>query len=363
MERGSARTGLLPDFDFVIAGGGPAGAIAGMSLARSGWRVAVFEATGFDQERPGETLPPEINPLLRELGLWSHFQSLSPIECPGVISAWAGQPRETDFLFHPLGPGWHIDRRRFDRMLFHAAESEGALTFPRQRADFSRGGAGWRVRGSSGLTIQARFAIDATGRNGYRIDGSRERIVDDLLLATIVRISFAGTVTRDLRTLIEAIPSGWWYSACLPRNQMIAMFFTARELYRRSGGFVREQLDLAPLTRARIGQEQILATHTAVVPVSSSCRARIAGDGWLAAGDSASSFDPLSGRGIFKALKQGADAARAADACLRGDGAALDRYADAVRREFDSYLAQKKLFYGDPVMWREYPFWKARAAA
>jgi flavin-dependent dehydrogenase len=245
--------------------------------------------------------------------------------------------------------------------LFDTAEQEGAGVFSGERAEFARHGTGWRVNRRSAPPLHARFVIDATGRNGIRMDGSRARIIDDLLIATTLQISFRDPRRRDLRTLIEATPSGWWYSAVLPRNSFIAMFFTGRESYRRGDDFIPEQLHEAPLTRARVQESGITQTSTAVTPVTSSRRRLIVGEGWLAAGDSACSFDPLSGRGIFKALRHGASAARAADAAMRGSGLALEQYADMVGQEFDAYLTQKESFYASQIRWRDRPFWKARA--
>ena len=166
-----------------------------------------------------------------------------------------------------------------------------------------------------------------------------------------------------LRTLIEATPSGWWYSACLPGNSLIAMFFTGREEFRRGDDFIRGQLDEAPLTRGRLQKSGITKTGAAVTVVTSSRRRRMAGEGWLAVGDSVCSFDPLSGRGIFKALRHGASAAAAADASMRGDGIALEHYADMARQEFDTYLMQKESFYASQIRWADRAFWKARAGA
>ncbi|HEY3841602.1 MAG TPA: NAD(P)/FAD-dependent oxidoreductase [Bryobacteraceae bacterium] len=353
---------MLQDFDFAIAGGGPAGSTAGMCLARSGWRVAIFEAGSFDREKPGETLPPEINPLLRELGVWESFQAQSPVECPGVVSAWGGRVDEVDYTYDPFGPGWHIDRRRFDEMLFNSASRAGASTYPRQRVNFVRENGGWRVERSAKPPVFARFVIDATGRNGIRIESNPVRIVDDVLLATILRTSISAAGKRDLRTLIEAAPSGWWYSACLPAGQIVAMFFTGRETFRREEDFIPGQLEHAPLTRARLQGAVAIGARAEVVSVSSSYREQIAGDGWLATGDSASSFDPLSGRGIFKAIRQSIAAAKAAEAALGGDAAALDDYAVTVQNEFDAYRTQRAIFYGAHALRVSHPFWKARAA-
>src|SRR3954466_14280816 len=121
---------MQEEFDFAVVGGGPAGAVVSLCLARKGWRVALMEATVFHGERYGETLPPEINPLLRELGLWDAFQELRSLEAPGIISAWGSAvPYELDFVGSPHGPGWHVDRNRFDEMLCSEAAMAGARLF------------------------------------------------------------------------------------------------------------------------------------------------------------------------------------------------------------------------------------------
>lgn len=101
-------------FDIAVVGGGPAGAATALCLARGGWRIALLERRSLDQARAGETLPPEINPVLRNLGLWETFLSQSPLESPGVVSIW-GSPvlSEVDFAGNPFGCGWHVDRKRF----------------------------------------------------------------------------------------------------------------------------------------------------------------------------------------------------------------------------------------------------------
>jgi flavin-dependent dehydrogenase len=87
---------------------------------------------------------------------------------------------------------------------------------------------------------------------------------------------------------------------------------------------------------------------------------RPAGPHWLAAGDAASSFDPLSGQGIHKALSNGLAAADAIRACLDGDGTATERYADGIRQSFDTFLAQRQAFYTQERRWPEATFWACR---
>ena len=309
-------------FDAVVIGGGPAGATAALCLARRGATVCFYE--GDAAERCGETLPPEINPLLRELGIFDEFLSLGAIATPGIVTSWGtAEPYAQDFIRNPHGCGWHIHRGRFDEMLCRLAADAGAVR---------RGG---KVDPSS---ISAGLIVDAAGRGGARD-------TDDKLVALVLRSSGGDA---DSRATIEAVPDGWWYSAPLPDGEMVAMFFTDPEIYARDGIVPEEQLRHAPLARARLCAAEVRSSRT--VAVSSSCRREIARPGWIAVGDSAASYDPLSGRGIFQAMRY----AQLVGACERAE------YAAMVRAEYDSYVGQRRRYYAMETRWQDRPFWPRR---
>jgi flavin-dependent dehydrogenase len=348
-------TKMPVDVDVAVVGGGPAGAVVAVCLARLGWRIALLEATSFDGERYGETLPPEINPVLRELGLWDYFQAISPLHSPGIISAWGqSAPNETDFIRNPHGLGWHIDRNRFDEMLCNEARRVGAQVFTNARVTTcARKSGGWEVAGISATTL-----VDASGRNGLRIDGECRREKEDMLLAIALRIGYPGSAACDMRTCIESTPSGWWYTSPLPGGDGMAMFFTDTRVYANEGISIAEQLAHAPLTACRLHNGRIM--NSRVVHAPSARRVQMAGEDWIAVGDSASSYDPLSGRGIFKALRQGVYAATAVHDRLSGDRLALARYAARVGQEFDIYVKQRRLYYATEQRWIGHSFWSSR---
>ena len=196
------------------------------------------------------------------------------------------------------------------------------------------GARGWCVEAlvdGARLRRQGSLLIDATGRcasPARRIGG--RRIVYDRLVGLVGLVPpRANSGSRDARTLVEAVASGWWYSAPLPDGRRIAAFMTDGDLIPRNAAartaFWKTQLELARHTKAAIG----LGTRDGrprVVPAGSSQRARGSGPWWLAVGDAAASFDPLSQQGVMWALESGLEAARAIDALFRGDPGALDRY-------------------------------------
>jgi len=296
-------------------------------------------------------VPPEINPLLRKLGLWDAFQSLSPTVSPGTVSVWGTDaPVEQDFVRNPHGNGWRVDRNVFDAMLLDAARRAGAIVLSGVKA-------GTPVRSSGAWMlgeVRAGFLIDATGRNGLGLPDRAERVVDDELLAVALRVSYPGGAPEDARTLVESTPGGWWYCGLLPNGGVMAMFFTDPETYRVEGVEVGDRLAMAPFTRDRLCGSRLDSSRVVYVP--SSCRKTVVGERWAAVGDAASAYDPLSGRGIFKALRHGA---ALASACASGADGLAD-YASMVRVEFEAYARQRREYYGGERRWPESGFWTRR---
>jgi flavin-dependent dehydrogenase len=335
-------------YDVIVAGGGPAGSVTAICLARLGWRVALAEASAGESVRYGETLPPECNPLLRRLGLWSAFERSAPLESPGILCSW-GQPNAAaqDFLSNAHGAGWHVDRARFDAELRAEASREGVAVLRGASVKACvREPDCWRWR-----DLRARVFVDASGRNGLRLDGAAEREIDDSLLALVLRISHPAGRPRDLRTQIAATPWGWWYWAPVPDGSSVAMFFTNRQEYarvRRMEGSIGAFVDTGRVVESRW------------IAVSSSLRKILSGDGWIAIGDSASSYDPLSGRGIFKAIRHASLGAEAVDGVLRRKRGALDAYEARVRGEFREYIKQRRAYYALERRWPSSAFWSGR---
>ncbi|PYV02919.1 MAG: dehydrogenase, partial [Acidobacteria bacterium] len=87
---------------------------------------------------------------------------------------------------------------------------------------------------------------------------------------------------------------------------------------------------------------------------------RIAGKNWLAVGDAAAAFDPLSSQGIQSALTSGLRAAQSVERYLNGDRVALPSYASWVNKNFAEYLLIRNRFYRRELRWPRSLFWQRR---
>jgi flavin-dependent dehydrogenase len=363
-----------PYLDALVLGGGPAGCAAAIGLIGSGLRAAVLERSAYDVARVGETLPPDAATLLNRLGVWAAFVRDGHLPSPGIVSVWGDQePYENDFLFNPYGDGWHLDRRRFDAMLATAAEERGAVVLRNTRvlACSKDAFGGWRVDIQSNgkqSSLQAMFLVDATGRAswlGWRL-GAR-RLVGDYLVGVVGTFHHPGLTgaERDPRMLLEAAEHGWWYSVPLPNDCLSIAYMTDVDLLpkppRDLEGFWRARLSETALTRQRLAGAA-LPNALRTVSASSYRMDRVAGENWLAVGDAAMAWDPLSSQGISKALASALSASEFIGEVRAGRRSTLAGYETALAESFDQYRRLRGHYYGQVRRWPNSPFWKRRAS-
>ncbi|HEX2252068.1 MAG TPA: FAD-dependent monooxygenase, partial [Thermoanaerobaculia bacterium] len=232
----------------VIAGGGPAGAVAALVLARRGVPVTVLERRAAPGAKVGETLPPTVAPLLAHLGLDRLLAADGHLRSHGNRAVWgSAEPYDAPFLANPHGAGWHVDRRRFEARLAAAAVAAGAeWRWSCEVVRCAPDGEGWRleVRSAGGEeravveTLAARYLADATGRAarlarrlGARRLGAR-RVRHDRLVGVAALLGPTEAL-RDTYTLVESTPDGWWYSALLADGRLAVAWMTDGDLLHR----------------------------------------------------------------------------------------------------------------------------------
>jgi flavin-dependent dehydrogenase len=357
--------------DVAVLGGGTAGAAAALLLARAGRAVTIFErrarAPSF---RIGEGLPPTAKPLLARLGLLEPLRAGPHAPAYANRSAWgSGEVSDHDFIRTPHGHGYHLDRVAFDAMLLSLALRAGArVERPARLAGRPRreGGA-WRVPiegESSAREVAARFVIDATGRSAAfaRAVGVRRQSFDRLVAFSAV-VPAAGAA--DHATLAESAPQGWWYTAGLPgRRRVVALLTDADTPAARSARTAEGFHSLLSATKHvhAAAERAPIGDRPAATGANSARLAVPYGEGWLAAGDAALAFDPLSSQGILTALYCAEKGAAAAYHALAGRADALPRYGALLDSIFAGYLHGHRLAYAAERRWTDEPFWRRRAA-
>jgi len=354
----------------VVAGGGPAGAVAALAVASAGHPVVVLDA-GDPPARAGETLPPAGLAILRDLGLAEPLRGQGHLPSAGNRSAWGSSVLSaTDAIRDPHGTGWQLDRRRFDALLRDAARAAGAqvLAGARLRGLESSGKNGWRVTLSDGRDVCCSWLIDATGRRrsvARRCGGQPVRL--DRLVAVqalLTRQESAIAADQDTRTLVEAARDGWWYTSRAPTGGRVVAFLTDADLagpaaIRSLAGF-RQHLARTEHVRQVIDCGYALRQRPRGGDASSTRLDRVGGAGWIAVGDAALSFDPLSSQGIFNALYTGLTGGQAVSDALAGAATGLADYADRITAIYTAYLGHRAAYYQLEGRWAGEPFWRRR---
>ncbi|BAP43076.1 putative uncharacterized protein [Pseudomonas sp. StFLB209] len=343
--------------DVAVIGAGPAGAVASRQLALCGYRVVLIGPVP-EVPRVGESLPGAARPLLRDLGLLEHLERSLPQACIGNRSAWGGAHLLThDFMVDPHGAGWHLNRARFDELLREAALLAGVQWWRERLGRVSSSTDGWQLQWAH-KSITARWLIDASGRASIvarRLGVGRVR--DQALVAVY---AWAQSDNRDRRTLIESVDKGWWYRASLPDGRCVAALHTCADHAAAIQGCRRawlEQLEGTRHLRSCLDSQWSLPR---ACDASGGQLRQWSGDGWLAVGDAALAFDPLSSQGLFNALYTALRGAEAVDKALQGQLQAAESYVSVLHSVRQAYLRQIGYHYRREQRWPNESFWQER---
>lgn len=361
-------------YQIAIIGGGPAGSACARALARKGQReILLVESGAYEQFRIGESIPPESRRFFRALGIHEKFLAEGHEPCYGSCSYWGSDKRGyNDSLLSLHGHGWHLDRRRFNQFLAQQACEAGAelaIATTLLASDADDAGFVLELESAGPQTrIHADFVIDASGARSLfaRQRGSR-KAHDDPLVCLATRFALGDAAQHVSRmTHLEAVEHGWWYAARLPDNTLLVTFYTDAQTLKAMN------LNQAPCWHAMLGEAVNTArlTHDTYClddairsfPAPSYCLDALHGERWLAIGDAASTYDPITSQGIIKSLANAALAADAIHARNGGDDAGLDRYAATVRAEYRHYVDMRQYFYSLEQRWPDSPFWRQRHA-
>jgi flavin-dependent dehydrogenase len=356
----------MRDFGAIIIGGGVAGCACALALAWGGSSVCVIEANPAPSWRIGETLGPEARPILQSLGVWGEFVQAGHLPCHGNASAWGWDNlAENDFIFNPHGNACQLDRAVFEGMLALAAEKAGAVIRRGQAVErFERDEEIGRVRVGT-ENIAAKWLIDATGRRALvaRKAGAKRETLDQLVAVYCVASSTTGS-DQDSRTFIESCPDGWWYSALMPSGRRTVSFQTDADLlpgqeWRTAEWFSKHLRETRHISKLLDGHDYTFIGLPQLTSAHSGRLDRFSGDGWLAIGDAAMSFDPLSGQGILKAMQSGM---KAAEVIITKSPEARSDFDQWNETTWNHFAQSRTSYYSMEKRWPDSPFWARRKA-
>ena len=168
---------MTSDLDLVIAGGGPAGMMAGLLFARAGCSVLVLEKhADFFRDFRGDTVHPSTLELLRELGLIDEFLKRPHDEVRLLTARVADRPITIADMSHlPVKSRFVALMPQWDFLDFLAQEARHYPTFAlRMEAQATdviiEDGRVAGVRLKDGEEVRARLTIAADGRDSVLRD-------------------------------------------------------------------------------------------------------------------------------------------------------------------------------------------------
>ena len=274
----------------VILGGGPAGSIAAERLAAAGLDVVVFDEKLAWEKPCGGGLTFKA---YRQYPFLIENESPKKLVTGTCLSAPGAGAVEMN-LSQPL-----VIYSRYDlnHLLLQRAERAGARLEKTRVLGLDRTSNGWTVRTKSG-SMEADFCVVATGaRNPLRQVGTEWTASD-----TMSALGYYVPSQQD-HIDIQFLPKLNGYIWVFPRCGHLSVGICgkgepAQSLRLRLERYMREK-DIS-------SQGASFYSHMLPALEPSAWRSnRVAGDGWLAVGDAAGLVDPITGEGLYYAMRSG----------------------------------------------------------
>ena len=331
--------------DVLVIGGGPAGTTAATLLARKGWKVTLLEKARHPRFHIGESLLPMNLPILERLGVLEQVRDI------GVHKLGADFPLQDEadnthvFRFDraiapKFGYAFQVKREEFDQLLFRNAIANGVDARERvavEKLDFEDGRP--RVvhaRDADGkpLAFRVRYLVDASGRDTFLGNKLQLKRKSGLHQSAAIFSHFTGVRRRDGddagNITVDRFEHGWFWLIPLRDGVMsvgavcFPEYLKQRSAHRgdQAGGgdpneaFLLRTLQTTPSVWKRMEHAQRVAPVHVTGNYSYECE-RMAGPGWVMAGDAYAFVDPVFSSGVYLGMNSAEHAAEVVDAALR----------------------------------------------
>jgi flavin-dependent dehydrogenase len=334
--------------DVVIIGGGPAGSTSASYLARMGYDVTVFERARFPREHVGESMLPFCWNIFNDLGVLEDMEARW-VRKPGVRFLHTDDATATawcfaDHIFDASSLSFQVIRSEFDEVLLDHSASLGAEVRMETKVvdvdvDQPDGGVRLKAVGPDGkeLTYDARFVIDASGRDTFLANRMQTKTAHEELARTALSCSdwrgakFVEGLEDGLIHIVYTggEKQGWIWVIPLGTDRvsvgvvMNTAYYLAQRKVLQAKGHKDWQLALylQEIQSSRYPRE-ILANAEMGRPLlyngdySYFCHEKW-GDNFALVGDASAFIDPIFSTGVYLALNSARLLAEATDVRLR----------------------------------------------
>lgn len=326
----------------LVIGAGPAGTAAALALRARGVEVCVVDRARFPRDKTcGDALSNRACALLAALGI----DPAALVEGQGVVRRGVVRfPDGTRLARSYDRPGRIVPRRKLDAALHDAAAEAGARLFDETPvASLERTATGTFVAAGPRLRWEAEtvIAADGPGSVAWRASGRaypRGRALGFPATQYLEGIRPSADDDAAVHWFETDLPGGYGWAFPAVDGRTNAGVWVRADLYEPRRGSLRMLLErfLARHPERFDGARPVSPVRVWPLPLAPAAWPR-AEPGLLLAGDAAALADPLSGEGIWQALRSGqlaAEAVAAETGDEAGRRAAAARYVRACVREF-----------------------------
>lgn len=329
----------LSKTNVVVIGGGPGGTATAIRCAQHGLQVTLIEGAEVSRPHTSETLHPEIEPLLKKLGVRDQVLAVNFPRCPGRWIALQGERQFYGFGENKHGPklGFQVKRSQFDTLLLEQAKAMGVKVLQPCRAIeplVSRGQVQGLITTAGG--IEATYVVDATGSHQWL---ARKLKLNTTPYSPSLQVEYGYRIghcpEQDYSPLIALAPGGW---VSVAKVQPLRYQWTRLKWFQPSDTlwYPPNLADLCPSDTTHAMD----MTWRLINPA--------AGPGYFLVGDAAAVLDPISFQGVLKAIASGMMAAHLIKQQFQQAKLPLsiaDRYATWFRTNFYQDLMALQQLY------------------
>lgn len=353
------------DYDFAIAGGGPAGTSAAICLAQKGHRVILFEKEHFPRFHIGESLLSSANDAFDTLGVTQRIDEAC------FPPKWGAR-----LYTHDGKTGYGVDfavvreitrpqtvqvcREKFDAILMDRAREVGAEVREGHRVtacDFDADSAILDYASDDGVNgrVRVRALVDASGRHGlvakkFGLRTDEPRLANIAIFAHFTGVPrLAGDRPDDIRLIARADAGWFWVIPISPELTSVGVVIPKTRYMQLPHGSPEQMLQSAFADTPVLADLMREAKREWPVRVEkdfSYSASAYAGDRWILAGDAGSFLDPVFSTGVSIAMESGIEAAAELDRASAQNDFSARSFAAFSRRQAKRFKAFRRFVIG-----------------